>query len=311
MNVNLHAAVDEANKCIKRQKTCASKSDAIINSIISLVTAAQKELENGAEGSDPEATLTRLLESIEDAGLFKELNSTTKDFHTSIAKLGKVGVIARPVSLGFSPHPRLHAREVDAITHAQIEGQLRQPAPLWVTLEVLSQRPASNSTPHHAPPWSLPSSHPSLHTSRTSLHAGADAGEGLRHGRGRLPCAAALTCAEQRPGSTGSLGGRALLPRGPLRARRRAGGGGGPNGRRDAAGALRRHARCTGAGRGAGACSGRCNSCKGSSTPCCATVEVGGPWTADNDRGQLELSPACRVSCHRVFRGLHGWSQQP
>ncbi|GLC47422.1 hypothetical protein PLESTB_000542700 [Pleodorina starrii] len=89
MSANLQAAFDEANKAIKRQKTCASKSDAVLDKIISMVTAAQKELENGAEGSDPEATLTRLHNSIEDAGVFKELNSTTKDFHTSISKLGK------------------------------------------------------------------------------------------------------------------------------------------------------------------------------------------------------------------------------
>ncbi|GIL82454.1 hypothetical protein Vretimale_11896 [Volvox reticuliferus] len=89
MNANLQAALEEASKCIKRQKTCALKSDAVLDKIIGMVTAAQKELENDAEGSDPEDTLTRLHKSIEDAGVFKELNSTTKDLHTSIAKLGK------------------------------------------------------------------------------------------------------------------------------------------------------------------------------------------------------------------------------
>ncbi|GLI70725.1 hypothetical protein VaNZ11_015749 [Volvox africanus] len=54
-----------------------------------MITAAQKELENDAEGSEPEDTLTRLHKSIEDAGALKELNSSTKDLHTSIAKLGK------------------------------------------------------------------------------------------------------------------------------------------------------------------------------------------------------------------------------
>ncbi|EFJ41873.1 hypothetical protein VOLCADRAFT_67775 [Volvox carteri f. nagariensis] len=89
MNTNLQAALDEANKCIKRQKLCASKSDAVLDKIIGMVTAAQKELENFAEGSDPEATITSLHKGIEEAGLFKEMNSSTKDLHTSVAKLGK------------------------------------------------------------------------------------------------------------------------------------------------------------------------------------------------------------------------------
>ncbi|KAG2439045.1 hypothetical protein HYH02_006573 [Chlamydomonas schloesseri] len=53
-----------------------------------MVESAKRELESG-KASDPEATLSQLHKAIEDAGLLKELNSSTKEFHTSIAKLGK------------------------------------------------------------------------------------------------------------------------------------------------------------------------------------------------------------------------------
>ncbi|PNW76421.1 hypothetical protein CHLRE_11g467574v5 [Chlamydomonas reinhardtii] len=53
-----------------------------------MVDSAKRELESG-KASDPEATLAQLHKAIEEAGLLKELNSSTKEFHTSIAKLGK------------------------------------------------------------------------------------------------------------------------------------------------------------------------------------------------------------------------------
>ncbi|KAG2432112.1 hypothetical protein HXX76_009039 [Chlamydomonas incerta] len=53
-----------------------------------MVESAKRELESG-KASDPEATLAQLHKAIEDAGLLKELNSSTKEFHTSITKLGK------------------------------------------------------------------------------------------------------------------------------------------------------------------------------------------------------------------------------
>ncbi len=89
--MNLEAPIDDVGKVVKRQKTCASKTDAALNKIIEMVQAAQRQLEEGGpDCADPEALLKRLQQSIEDAGLLKEMNSSTKEFHTAIAKLGKV-----------------------------------------------------------------------------------------------------------------------------------------------------------------------------------------------------------------------------
>ncbi|KXZ50205.1 hypothetical protein GPECTOR_17g842 [Gonium pectorale] len=82
-------ALDEVQKCIKRQKTCASKTDAALDSLISMVKAAQEELERSAPGADAEGTIARLHKSIEEAGLLKDINSSTKEFHTAISKFGK------------------------------------------------------------------------------------------------------------------------------------------------------------------------------------------------------------------------------
>lgn len=87
----MQSAIEEAGKCIKRQKTCASKGEATVSQLIAMVDSAKRELESG-KASDPEATLAQLHKAIEEAGLLKELNSSTKEFHTSIAKLGKVRV---------------------------------------------------------------------------------------------------------------------------------------------------------------------------------------------------------------------------
>ncbi|GFR45069.1 hypothetical protein Agub_g6443 [Astrephomene gubernaculifera] len=55
----------------------------------SMARSAEQELERAVEGTDVDAIIGRLKSSIEEAGLLKELNSTTKELHTSIAKLGK------------------------------------------------------------------------------------------------------------------------------------------------------------------------------------------------------------------------------
>ncbi|PNH12058.1 Protein RMD5 A [Tetrabaena socialis] len=82
---NLQVAMDEATNCVKRQKTCAAKSELAIDRMIEMV---ERGLQCGAAGP-PEDVLAQLHRSIEDAGLFKDINSSTKEFHTSVAKLGK------------------------------------------------------------------------------------------------------------------------------------------------------------------------------------------------------------------------------
>lgn len=98
---NLQAALDEAGKVAKRQKTCADKSDAALDRLVEVVGAAKARLEAGRGGGgtmgddtdddDGDAVMAELQRSLDDAAIFKDLNSNTKELHSAIGKLGKVG----------------------------------------------------------------------------------------------------------------------------------------------------------------------------------------------------------------------------
>lgn len=134
--MNLEATIDEAGKVVKRQKTCATKTDAALNKMIELVQAAQRQLEEGGpDCADPEALLQRLQQSIEDAGLLKEMNSSTKEFHTAIAKLGKVGEAGLGLSTWAVDTPPLRKRTTmrgPNVSQIQIRRTplVRQPIPI-------------------------------------------------------------------------------------------------------------------------------------------------------------------------------------
>jgi transcriptional regulator with GAF, ATPase, and Fis domain len=88
------AALDEAGKVVKKQKTCAERVDASIDQLISLVQAARARL-----ASQPEPGAVReLQQQIQKLGLEKEMNSQTKELHTAVGKLNKARAHRRAAS---------------------------------------------------------------------------------------------------------------------------------------------------------------------------------------------------------------------
>jgi hypothetical protein len=86
MSTNIQAALDEAGKVVKKQKTCGSKVDASLDKLIAAALAARQALAAGAG----DAVLSGLAQQLEEMGSIKEMNAHTKDLHSSISKLSKV-----------------------------------------------------------------------------------------------------------------------------------------------------------------------------------------------------------------------------
>lgn len=88
---NIQAALDEAGKVVKKQKTCADKSSALVDQVEGLVRAAIAQLEAGMDVDSEEVSrvAAELHKQLEEAGCVKELNSLTKELHGAVGKLGK------------------------------------------------------------------------------------------------------------------------------------------------------------------------------------------------------------------------------
>jgi hypothetical protein len=82
---NLEAALDEAGKVIKKQKVSAGKVSDALDKLIQLAQQSRQQLAAGS--SD---VINQLKAQAEQLGLVKEMNSSTKEFHSSINKLSKV-----------------------------------------------------------------------------------------------------------------------------------------------------------------------------------------------------------------------------
>ena len=82
----MQAALDEAGKVVKKQKTCSERVDGSIDQLISLVLATRARL---ASGPQPGA-IKELKTQVQKLELEKEMNSQTKELHTAIGKLNKV-----------------------------------------------------------------------------------------------------------------------------------------------------------------------------------------------------------------------------
>jgi hypothetical protein len=85
----VQAALDEAGKVVKKQKTISARTDACLDTLIGLVAGARDALSEDSM-QDAEEVLQGLLKRIEAQGIAKELNAQTKELHSSIGKLGKV-----------------------------------------------------------------------------------------------------------------------------------------------------------------------------------------------------------------------------
>lgn len=85
----MDAALDEAGKVIKKQKLCASRVSDCLDQLITLAQQSRQQLAAGADGD----VLQQLQAQAEKQGLLKEMNSSTKELHSSINKLSKVRVV--------------------------------------------------------------------------------------------------------------------------------------------------------------------------------------------------------------------------
>jgi hypothetical protein len=82
----MDAALDEAGKVIKKQKLCSSKVSDCLDQLLQLAQQSRQQLLAGSTGD----VLQQLKAQAEKQGLLKEMNSSTKELHSSINKLSKV-----------------------------------------------------------------------------------------------------------------------------------------------------------------------------------------------------------------------------
>lgn len=87
---NMQAALDEAGKVVKKQKTCAAKTDALLGQLISVVQASQTQLSSDVASTCQCSAIKEFNLKVGNLDLIKELNTQTKEVHTAIGKLGKV-----------------------------------------------------------------------------------------------------------------------------------------------------------------------------------------------------------------------------
>lgn len=90
----MDVALDEAGKVIKKQKVCATR---VADSLDKLIQLAQQSRQQLAAGSSD--AIQQLQAQAEQLGLLKDMNSSTKELHSSINKLSKVRV-ARCAEIG-------------------------------------------------------------------------------------------------------------------------------------------------------------------------------------------------------------------
>lgn len=85
----LDTAVAEAQKVCKKQKTCEAKVDSHLQELIQLVTEAKARMDDPSASA--EQVLAELGRRIEEAGPLRNAVSQTKELHSAVGKLGKVG----------------------------------------------------------------------------------------------------------------------------------------------------------------------------------------------------------------------------
>mmetsp|Transcript_2254 Transcript_2254/g.5059 ORF Transcript_2254/g.5059 Transcript_2254/m.5059 type:complete len:392 (+) Transcript_2254:89-1264(+) len=88
MSIALDAALDEAGKVIKKQKTCDSKVSVCIDQLIDAVSNARASLLADPNLST-EVAMQQLSKKLDEMGVMKEMNSQVKDLHSSVNKLSK------------------------------------------------------------------------------------------------------------------------------------------------------------------------------------------------------------------------------
>jgi hypothetical protein len=85
----MQAALDDAGKVVKKQRTCAAKSAQAVDELLKLVEGAR-----AAAAAGSATAVADLLARVEAAGVKQELNSQTKDLHSAVNRLSKVCVVS-------------------------------------------------------------------------------------------------------------------------------------------------------------------------------------------------------------------------
>lgn len=84
----LEVATGEAQKALKKQKTCEDAVDRSLTDMIEMVTQVRASL--GQSSEQPEVVLQQLRSKLEGPGMLGAAVSQTKDLHSAVGKLGKV-----------------------------------------------------------------------------------------------------------------------------------------------------------------------------------------------------------------------------
>ena len=81
-------ALKEAEKVVKRQRACASRTDDCLDKLIQEVTEARKQI--SAPGANVNAMMRGLNENVNKGDIVKDIADNTKELHGAVNKLGKV-----------------------------------------------------------------------------------------------------------------------------------------------------------------------------------------------------------------------------
>ena len=85
---NIDLALREAEKVVKRQRACASRTDDCLDKLIQEVTEARKQI--SAPGANVNAMMRGLNENVNKRDIVKDIADNTKELHGAVNKLGKV-----------------------------------------------------------------------------------------------------------------------------------------------------------------------------------------------------------------------------
>lgn len=88
-NAAIAAATAEADRVVKRQKLCSSKFSSTVDSLLDLVNSSKSKLEENPDGASQ--VLETLKQQLTQLNVSSDLHDQTKQLHSAIGKLGKVG----------------------------------------------------------------------------------------------------------------------------------------------------------------------------------------------------------------------------
>ena len=85
---NVDTALKEAEKVVKRQRACASRTDECLDKLVQEVTEARKQI--SAPGANVNGIVRGLNDNVNKRDIVKDIADNTKELHGAVNKLGKV-----------------------------------------------------------------------------------------------------------------------------------------------------------------------------------------------------------------------------